>query len=43
MKKKFKKVGKANLYQINLKNKPVQHLMAFDWNLVKQVVNKEIK
>ena len=34
-----KKVGKSNLYRINLKNKAVKHLMAFDWDLVKQSIN----
>ena len=31
-----KKVGKANLYKINLNNKAVKYLVAFDWSLVKQ-------
>ena len=33
-----KKVGKANLYKLNLNNKAIKHLMAFDWSLVKQEI-----
>lgn len=34
-----KKVGKVNLYKLNLKNKAIKHLMAFDWTLTKQSLN----
>ena len=33
-----KKVGKSNLYRINLENKAIKHLIAFDWSLVKQSI-----
>ena len=36
-----KKVGKAKLYKINLKNPAIKHLMAFDWSLIKQSINME--
>jgi predicted transcriptional regulator len=31
-----KKVGKAKLYKLNLENKAIKHLMAFDWNLARE-------
>lgn len=31
-----KKVGKSNLYKINLKNPAIKHLMKFDWSITKQ-------
>jgi len=33
-----KKVGKAKLYKLNLKNPAIKHLIAFDWTLVKQEI-----
>ncbi len=35
-----KKVGKANLYKINVENRAVKHLMAFDWQMIKDDVLK---
>ncbi len=36
-----KKVGKAKLYKINLENKAIKHLIAFDWSLIKQDIGVE--
>ncbi len=35
-----KKVGKANLYKINVENNAVRHLMAFDWQMIKDDILK---
>ncbi len=35
-----KKVGKAKLYKLNLKNPAIKHLIAFDWKLVKEQAKK---
>ncbi len=35
-----KKIGKINLYKINVENKAVKHLMAFDWQMIKDDILK---
>ena len=37
-----KKVGKANLYKLNIDNPAIKYLMAFDWKSTKRVIDKEI-
>lgn len=36
-----KKVGKTNLYKINLDNEAIKHLKEFDWNITKKEVMKK--